>query len=248
MRKSFQAFGLGALVAVSLGAYAVDPLTVQPESRAYLNFNFGGAPETKQEWHYGLQFGQRAQYSREGDLLRPASTVNVDYSNLGNGLLFNGKPLRERSLRLNQAEGEAAAAAAEEPGFFGKVGNFFSNLWPFGGDEETAPEAAPAAEGEAAAAEPGFFDSYTFADYALLGVGVVGVGYAISQVVKSDDSPDPTPPPSGPANSCPNGTVILGVCTPLFTGGHAGLNVNATAEYQEWLDGQNGQMGDLIAK
>ncbi|MEK6806434.1 MAG: hypothetical protein AABY95_07280 [Pseudomonadota bacterium] len=251
MRKSLQAIGLGALVAVSLGAYAVDSFEVQPESRAYLNFNFGGAPETKQEWHYGLQFGQRAQYSREGDVLRPANSLNVDYSNVGNGLLVNGKPLRQRSYRLNQAEGEAAAAvAAEEPGFFGSIGNWFGDL--FGGGEE---EAAPVAEGEAAATEPGFFDSYTFADYALLGVGVLGVGYAIVEVTKSEDSEDPAAASTDggtDGGNSPLGCVIEldPGCIPLYSGrsGTAKTDVRRDANYAEWLDGGTGQMGDLVAQ
>lgn len=276
MRNSLKAVGLGALVAVSLGVYAADPLSVEPESRAYLNFNFGGAPETKQEFHYGLQLGQRAQYSREGDLLRPASSINVDYSNVGNGFLINGKPLRERSLRLNQAEGEAAAAAAaEEPGFFEGIGNWFGGLF---GSDETA-EAAPVAEGEAAATEPGFFDSYTFADYALLGVGVVGVGYAISEVVKSEDSDDPAAStttggteggedplggllglPTGGGTTGGGGSLLgntpplcdpvlgSGECLPFAPNSRVQNNLRRDPAYAEWIDGGTGQMGDLVAQ
>lgn len=282
MRKYFQAVAVGAVVAVSFSVYAADTLDVKPESRAYLNFDFGGSREQTHELHYGLQFGQRAEYNRDREILRPASAIKFDYSNVGNNLLVNGRPLAARATRLNQTEGaaaaEAAAPAAEEPGFFGKIGNWFGNL--FGGGDDAAA-AAPAAE-TTAATEPGFFDSYTIADYALLGVGIVGVGYAISEVAKSDDSPDPAaggsgnPPPSG-GGTClpgdPTGVLCLPsggggpappgggglpnclpgdptgeLCLPLTGNESSAFSLKPSVQYLEWLDGGTGQMGDLVAQ
>ena len=80
-------------------------------------------------------------------------------------------------------------------------------------------------EGEDAAAPAdstgGMFSNFTVADWGLVAVGVVGVGFGIAKVAKSNESPDPKPAasgttPQGPGGTCAPGTVpvIGGQCAP----------------------------------
>lgn len=81
-------------------------------------------------------------------------------------------------------------------------------------------------EGEEAAAPAeststgGIFSNFTVADWGLVAVGVVGVGFGIAKVAKSDESPDPATSsgttPQGPGGTCAPGTVpvIGGQCAP----------------------------------
>lgn len=173
-----------------------------------------------------------------------------------------------------EAGGEAPAEeAAAEGGFFsntwGGVTGFFGSL--FGGDDEEVAEEVPAeatadaseAPAEEAAAD-GAFMNYDVIDWGLLAVGVAGIGLAASEVAGGDESLDlkdsdgdgisDNDDPSNPGVACtidpipvidPDGTP--NGCDPnLFTGrlgGPASLNIDP--EYQAWLDGGTGQMGDL---
>ena len=245
MRKFVKAAGLGVLVGLSLAAVAGDANN-GAETRAYFNFGFGGARDLATDWHAGLQLSPEGA-TRAGELV-PASTMKIDFSNRGNALMLNGMPLVQKSYRLQQAEGEAAEAAAEEGGFFSGIGDFFSNL--FGGDDEEAAaegETAAVEGGEAVAEEPGMFSEYTAGDWALLGVGVIGAGYLIGEAASGDDDPDPsggetTGETTGPA---PVGGIGIPLLTlaPGIGSGHPG-----NSEYSQWLDGGTGQMGDLVAQ
>ena len=170
------------------------------------------------------------------------------------------------------AEGEVAAAeGAAEEGFFSGmwsgVTGFFGGL--FGGDEEEAageeaPADAPAETAEApaeAAAEDvaeGLFMSYDIVDWGLLALGAVGVGLAASDVSGGEESPDT---PGGGTGGTTGGSTTGGTtgCTTSVQTGQCivvpGYAPNKWAtpydigrqnpEYQKWLDGGTGQMGDL---
>lgn len=250
MRKFVKAAGLGVLVGLSLAAVAGDNNSA--DTRAYLHFNFGGDRALSNEWHSGLQLSSSVE-QRSGEFVN-AGSMKLDFSNRGNALMINGVPMVSKSYRLQQAEGEAAAAA-EEGGFFSGIGDFFSNL--FGGDDEEAAPAEGEATAEAAAAEePGMFDEYTTGDWALLGVGVIGAGYLLSEAASSDDDDNAGGATTGGSNPTTGGGGLLGGLpggTP--TGGLLGLGAisnaasnHANGTYQNWLDGGNGQMGDLVAQ
>lgn len=251
MRKFVKAAGLGVLVGLSTAAVAGDYNSA--DTRAYLNFNFGGDRALSRDWHTGLQLSSVVVSDvRAGEFIN-AGSMKLDFSNRGNALLVNGVPLVSKSYRLQQAEGEAAAAA-EEGGFFSGIGDFFSNL--FGGGEEEVAEEAAATE-EAAAeevdGEPGMFDGYSTGDWALLGVGVLGAGYLIAEAASSDDSKagggSGTPPPAGPNCTNPITLIVDPDCPlPLFTGKNPSGVHASSGSYQEWLDEGTGQMGDLIAQ
>lgn len=254
MRKFVKAAGLGVLLGLSMAAVAGDNSSA--DTRAYLNFNFGGDRALTRDWHTGLQLSSViATDARIGEFVN-AGSMKLDFSNRGNALMINGVPLVSKSYQLQQAEGEAAAAA-EEGGFFSGIGDFFSNLFG-GGEEEAVAEGEEAAAAEEAAAEevagePGMFDGYTTGDWALLGVGVLGAGYLIAEAASSDDSKagggGGTPPPAGP--NCTNPiTLILDPDCPLpgFTGKNPGGVHASNGTYQQWLDEGTGQMGDLVAQ
>ena len=247
MRKFVKAAGLGVLVGLSLAAVAGDNSSA--DTRAYLNFNFGGDRALSRDWHAGLQLSSAVE-QRPGEFVN-AGTMKMDFSNRGNALMVNGVPMVSKSYRLQQAEGEAeAAAAAEEGGFFSGIGDFFSNL--FGGGEEEVAEEAAATE-EAAAeevdGEPSMFDGYSTGDWALLGVGVLGAGYLIAEAASSDDSDAPSG--GGTTGGGTTGGGLLGGLggIPLLTVAPGIGNKNVgNSEYNQWLDGGTGQMGDLVAQ
>jgi hypothetical protein len=165
--------------------------------------------------------------------------------------------------------GEAAAAAepAAEEGFFAGmwhgVKNFFGGM--FGSDEETetaakegkeAGESAPAAEGptpEEGELAEGTFMGYNAIDWATLAVGAVGIGFVASEVSNGSQDPDPrasggTGGTGGGLTPAPCTTGITPVpCVGLRSGkAFSAFDVEAQdPEYQKWLDGGTGQMGDL---
>lgn len=172
------------------------------------------------------------------------------------------------------AEEAPAEGVAEEGGFFsnmwGGVTGFFGGL--FGGDDEEVAEETPAeaaaeetadaseAPAEEAAAD-GAFMNYDVIDWGLLAVGVAGIGLAVSEVAGSDESKDlvdtdgdgiADPPGGGGEEGCPPGTTpnplpVGDPCVPIapFAGSHSINFEDIDPEYQAWLDGGTGQMGDL---
>lgn len=159
--------------------------------------------------------------------------------------------------------GEQAAAggeaAAEEGGFFSNmwsgVTGFFGGL--FGGDEEEATTAAAPADAAAESDAPaedvaeGMFSSYGIVDWSLLALGAAGVGLAVAEVSNGDEDPDRA------ASGGPGGTTGCTVvptsttCVPTtfaYSPGRWSTPFDERGndpEYQQWLDGGTGQMGDL---
>lgn len=143
--------------------------------------------------------------------------------------------------------------AEEEQGFFGKVGAWFGGL--FGGDDEEEEEevaedtSAPADEGEVA---EGTFMGFDAVDWATLAVGAVGLGYVASEVTNGDDD-GPSDGGGGAGGDDSGGVLDVGELLGGVPGGlpmHGNTGFMPTAdnrnpEYQEWLDGGSGQMGDL---
>lgn len=161
-----------------------------------------------------------------------------------------------------EAAAAPAAAPAEEEGFFSGmwhgVTHFFSGL--FGGNDEEKP-AEGTAKSEPPAAEPAAAPAEASAggmgaiDWGLLAVGVAGVAVAGSGAVSGKETPDAGQPggvggtsggTSGGTTGCV-ATMVTPVCvpyspTPYSTPYDARSN---DPEYQKWLDGGTGHMGDL---
>jgi hypothetical protein len=157
----------------------------------------------------------------------------------------------EPSADSAQAPAEGAeGAAAQEPGFFAKVGGFFGGL--FGGGDEAVEEAAleeMPAGGEVA---DGRFLGFNAVDWGLLVVGVVGLGAATSEVADGEESPGPGGGGDGGADGGADGggdgggdiCPIPDTCIPYAPKGRY-ADDRVAPEYQEWLDGGTGHMGDL---
>ncbi|TAJ52236.1 MAG: hypothetical protein EPN60_07230 [Nevskiaceae bacterium] len=106
--------------------------------------------------------------------------------------------------------------------------------------------------------EGGMFSNYSALDWTLLAVGAVGIGFAVSQVADSEDTPDPAPGSSSGGSSAggssggssssggsgsSGGGLLGGYADP-----HAAGDDRRSAEYADWLDGGTGQMGDLAPR
>lgn len=154
---------------------------------------------------------------------------------------------------------EEPVDTTEEQGFFGRVGAWFGGL--FGSDDEEEAEAeeavaedtsAPADEGETA---EGTFMGFDAVDWATLAVGAIGLGYVASEVTNGDD--DGQGGGGGGAGGDESGGVLdvgsllgglnLSVAPAPLQGNIGFLPTadNRNPDYQEWLDGGSGQMGDL---
>lgn len=104
--------------------------------------------------------------------------------------------------------------------------------------------------------EGGMFSNYSALDWTLLAVGAVGVGFAISQVADSKDTPDPAAGSSSGGSSAggttTGGTTTGGGLLGGLLGGYTDQSANGedrrSAEYADWLDGGSGQMGDLAPR
>lgn len=223
-------------------AEAAGPDFNSPQTKAYINLAFGGhdAHSTLANGlHYGLRLDRNDLMGRAG--VAPAIS-QVDFNANGfNDMSVNGVPFLHRSLQLN---------------------------------------------------EDGQTTSFTVFDWGLLAAGVAGLGFAIYEVTKSKESPDPktTTVNTTDANGNPltvvvttvNGvvtsvvntvtglgipldtvtapvtaaicsatTVLGGLLCPTFSSSSdralsSALNERDT-QHLEWLNSDNGHMGDLYA-
>ncbi|MGH8482326.1 MAG: hypothetical protein ACRES8_07690 [Nevskiaceae bacterium] len=165
-------------------------------------------------------------------------------------------PAEEPAAETADAAAEGGEAAASgEPGFFAKTWAGIKGL--FGGGEEGAADdvAEEASAGEAA---DGMFTSYGVVDWGLLVVGAVGVGLAAGEVSNGEESPNPTGGADGGGDGGADGggdggdggdggvdiCPIPDTCIPYAPASRYGHD-RVDPEYQEWLDGGTGQMGDL---
>ncbi len=224
MRKTALSIALSLTCVGLAGAWS--PNNDAPEAHAYASFGFGESRQQLGQFFYGMRLDQGYASRIAG---RPA-VAQMQFNRYGfSEASVNGVPFA-RTVRLAQTEG-----------------------------------------GEGGSSEAGAFSNFTFVDWTLLAVGVAAVGYGISEVVNQKDSPDPAPggtttggtTTGGTTTGTPLGGLLGGTTTggtttgtPLggllggLLGGYASEaqilgDTRSTAEYQEWLDGGTGQMGDL---
>jgi len=233
MRRTFVAI----IAAGAVGVVWADATTSQeqfrdqPEARAYLSYSFGAKDRNSlpAPLHYGLRLDhdsrlRGAAYGTVPPLLQ------LDHDNRGETLaLANGVPFAGRNLRLNQDDSAGAGSAT-------------------GG-------------------------GWTFFDWSLLAIGIGGAGYLIYDATKGKSSPDGKPAGSTTGTSTGVVTGVVNTVTGVVTGvvntvtgvvtgvvnavnGYSGSRsvqgvlpfdpVDRTdPQYQKWLDGGTGQMGDL---
>ncbi|MDO9451513.1 MAG: hypothetical protein Q7J29_01490 [Stagnimonas sp.] len=219
MRKTALSIALSLTCVGLAGAWS--PNNDAPEAHAYASFGFGESRQQTGQFFYGMRLDQGYASRIAG---RPA-VAQVQFNRYGfSEASVNGVPFA-RTVRLAQTEG-----------------------------------------GEGGGSEGGTFSNFTFVDWTLLAVGVAAVGYGISEVINQKDSPDPATggtTTGGTTTGTPLGGLLGGTTTggtttgtPLggllggLLGGYASEaqmlgDTRSTAEYQEWLDGGTGQMGDL---
>ena len=108
--------------------------------------------------------------------------------------------------------------------------------------------------------EDGGDTSYSVVDWGLLAIGAAGLGFGISEVLKTKDSKDPTStgatggtggnPVIGAVCSLAGGVLgtigLGGICTASGLAGNS-FSAYEKADYESinWLDSGTGQMGDL---
>jgi hypothetical protein len=231
-----------AAVALLIGftaAVTAGPYDTAPEARAYLKLDFGGSDGPSQAFHYGLRLDHDTRYTQ--DLALPP-LFQIDFTRQGlHAANVQGLSVVRQNYRMAQAE-------ESQPGFFGRIGNWFGNL--FGGaDSDDADYPNPD--------DPGLFTSYTALDWALLAVGLVGIGYVTTEIIDGSESPNPTEngnggttgdavTPLGGVVGAVGGVVggVLGDVIGYRSIAASGLS-ERDIERQRWLDGGTGQMGDL---
>lgn len=150
---------------------------------------------------------------------------------------------------------EAPAAPAEE-GFFARswhgVKNFFG-----GGDkkEDTAEAKAEQPAENSADVAQGTFMGYNVIDWATLAVGAVGIGFIASEVANGKESPDVKGGSTSGTTSGSTGCTTSRVTATCVTATTFAYTPNSWVtpfdekghdpDYQKWLDGGTGHMGDL---
>lgn len=251
MRKILMAVLVGGLGGAATVASAVGPWDSAPQASAYLTLNFGGVKAMPRNLHYGLRLDHDRRQT--AGLLAPILHLDLN----GSGVMMarlNGVNLGKRSLIARQDE----AAPATDPSTTPVDGAAPAEAAPVDTgtpSAETTPEAV-AAEASAEGT------TYSAADWGLIALGAVGVAYAGYEVSKSDDDASASSSGGGDGDGdggggggdvpplCAPGTIpppIGGECLPLpvLTRRGGESNDKLSREYQEWLDGGSGQMGDL---
>lgn len=201
--------------------YAAGPHDAQLEPKAYLSVAFDGARTAAhhEQFFYGLRLDRDRRFGSID--LPPVADLNFNRQGFNQARL-NGMSVIYRNNVMQQNEGESPA-------------------------------------------NDGMFSNFTFVDWSLIAVGAVGIGFGISEVVNQKDTRDPVRGGSTTGGTTTGGTttgttlggVLGGTTTGTTLGGVLGTfrttsegldETRNNREYQEWLDGGTGQMGDLGAR
>lgn len=167
------------------------------------------------------------------------------------------QPSEQPAEQPTEQPAEGGEGAAEQPGILGRMWKGIAGFFG-GGDDE--PEETPT---ETAAAEPapedpaeeevteGVFLNFNAVDWGLLAIGAVGLGYTVGEVANGDENVAGGSTDGGAGAGADDGGGLLdgGLLDGGLPGGFQGErligNTARDLEYQKWLDGGTGQMGDL---
>lgn len=237
MRKLAVISGAALLLAGTWTAVASDNnLDLQPAANAYLSLDFGHPNPSKSTFaplHYGLKMTYDSR-QRSAALAAMPPLAQFDFDTRGNRIgMVGGVPFMAKirpPLKQNDGDGGYEGGTAGESG------------------------------------------GIEFFDLALLGVGVAGLGYLIYEVAQNDESPNPPPAETtgggllgggdggllggllgGDGGGTTGGTTgggdtgggLLGGLLGGFAPNRVALQGSRDVEYQQWLDGGTGHMGDL---
>lgn len=259
MRKILIATVVGSSMGAAMLAYAAGPADASLESRAYVNFNFGGDRALPRNFHYGL----RLDYDQRFLPAAVPSVLQVDFNRAGfNTARLNGLPFMYREYALNQVEtiavGAAAASSTVVVDFtllaIGAVGVGVAGAAAIdNADDDGSPTSGSSAGGSTAG---GGTTGTTTGDTTGSTTGsTTGNTTGSTTGSTTGNTTGNTTGGSTTGGGTTGGSTTGGSTTGGgLTGGLLGLSMTehqradgerASPEYIEWLDGGSGQMGDL---
>ncbi|HVT34388.1 MAG TPA: hypothetical protein VHE37_02305 [Nevskiaceae bacterium] len=236
MYRIMTAAAVGVALGTAMLASAASRDESQPEARAYMNLSFGGNAALPKNFHYGM----RLDYDHRFVSHPMPPMLQMDFTDNGfSDARFNGLPFVRRYY-LNQAEGAVAAGAAGA----GTASTVTVVDWTL------------LAAGAAGLGVAGYeVSSNSKSDTAPATSGTsTGGGSNTGNSTGGSTTGGSTTGGSTTGGSTTGGSTTGGSTTGgSTTGGLLGFAeygpqaeaTRHTAEYQEWLDGGTGQMGDL---
>ncbi|HVT34389.1 MAG TPA: hypothetical protein VHE37_02310 [Nevskiaceae bacterium] len=232
MQKIMTAVCLGTMMGAAMLAAAAGPADSRPETRAYFSYGFG-AHQLPSNFHYGLRLDQDSRYAAPGT---PA-VMQVDMS--GDGTLnarLNGVNLLSRNFSANQEEGATAAAATSysvaDWGLIvlGAAGVGYAGYEVSKSHKDDSSSSSTTGTSTGGGSTTGNSTTGGSTTGGLLGGGVLGGGSTTGG--------------STTGGSTTGGSTTGGVLGLAEYGAQSEASYH-TRDYQEWLDGGTGQMGDL---
>ncbi len=208
----------------------------QPQARAYLSYNFGGDNRRRglaAPLHYGLRLDYDSRL-RQGSSVVTTPLLQLDHDNRGESMAFaNGVPFAARNLRLNEDAGSGASTGSSSGWSYFDWGLLAVGIGGTGyliydaTKGHNSPDAKPTS-GSTTGTTTGVVNTVT-------GV-VTGVVNTVTGVVNTV-----TGVVTGVVNA------VTGYAGPRTVEGVLPFDpVDRTdPQYQKWLDGGTGQMGDL---
>ena len=229
MRKLLTAVCVGALTGTAMLAGASGSADNRPETRAYFNLGFGGASQLPSNFHYGLRLDQDRRYA-------PANAPAVmQFDMSGSGMLnarLNGVKLLQRNLSANQEEGAAVATTTWSAADWGLIILGVAGVGYAGYEVSTSHKDSGSTTTTGSSTGGNTTGGNTTGG--LLGTGLLGTSTGGSTTGGSTTGGSTT------------GGGLLGTGLLGFAEVDAPSQVTRQSpEYQEWLDGGTGHMGDL---
>lgn len=252
MRKATITAALAAMLGCSAAATAADRYDQQPELKAYMNFSFDGRGADKQMLAYGLRLDHDRRF-----LEAPVAPIaKLEFRGLQGLEQFqvNGMPLVKRELALG-ADGETQYSWVDWGLIVAAVAGIGYLVYDIVDSDETKtpdeeepePENPDGSGGGLPATVGGLLDLLT--PEQLDGLADLVEGGLDTVLGLAENSPI-----GGLINIVNGGAdalnALLGLGgAPGFAddlAGSAALVTRNTPEYQNWLDGGMGHMGDLL--
>lgn len=248
MRKILIATAVGSALGAAMLAHAASPNENSLQAKAYMHFNFGGNSSLPSNFHYGLRLDQDPRFL---DVPMP-SLMQMDFNQYGFNLArLNGLPVAQRSYTLNAVGAVAAATTVVDWSMIaiGAVGVGFATKEAIDNskDEVSAPASGGSTGGGSTTG--GTTGSTTGSSTGGNTTGGSTGGNTTGSTTGSTtgNTTGSTTGGSTTGGSTTGGSTtggLLGLLTDMSSDGNA---ERMSREYSEWLDGGNGQMGDLSA-
>lgn len=221
MRKVLTVLAVGAMSGAAMLATAAGPADNAPSTRAYFNYQFGGARNLPSNFHYGLRLDRDST-------LAYAPVMQFDLSDRGTlDARLNGLSLLRRNLVAKQDEAASGADTAAAGG----------------GTAYTAADWGLIVLGAAGVAYAGYEVSKS--DETPSTAGSNSGGSTTGSSTGGSTGGGNTTGGSTTGGSTTGGLPLLSMAE---LDRHGAQAERMSREYSEWLDGGSGQMGDLAAR